>query len=83
MSEHAPSPRQSLEEAVAEKFAGMSNAQIIRRMEQAEDFGYDDESVELNRRLKLGGLAWKWSGDFYRPQVEIYKAEGGGDDTRS
>ncbi len=82
MSEHGLSPRQSLEDAIAEKFAGMSNAQIIRRMEQAEYFGYDDEAVELNRRLKLGGLAWKWSGDFYRPQVEIYKAKVSGDDTR-
>lgn len=82
MSEHALSPRQSLEDAIAEKFANMSNAQIIRRMEQAEDFGYDDEAVELNRRLKLGGLAWKWSGDFYRPKVEIYEPGGGEDGTR-
>lgn len=77
MSERSPTNhRDQLEEAIAEKFAGVPNDRIIRRMEQAEDFGYDDESVELTRRLKLGGLAWRWSGDFYRPNVEIYKLEG-------
>ena len=44
-------------------------------MENAEDFGYDDEEAELSRRLKLGGLAWRWSGDFFRPSVEIYKPD--------
>lgn len=56
-------------------YSGLSDAQLIRRMENAEDFGYDDEEVELSRRLKLGGLAWRWSGDFFRPNVEIYKPD--------
>ncbi|BAH33184.1 hypothetical protein [Rhodococcus erythropolis] len=82
MSEHSPTyghnepPQPSrLENEIAAKFAGIPNAQLIRKMEKAQDFGYDDEEFELNRRLKLGGLAWRWSGDFYRPTVEVYKPE--------
>ncbi len=84
MSEHSPTyghnepPRPSrLETEIAAKFAGIPNAQLIRKMEHTEDFGYDDESVELTRRLQLGGLAWRWGGDFYRPTVEVYKPEVG------
>jgi len=80
MSEHFPttSPDEPtgpsrLETEIAAKFAGIPNAQLIRKMEHAQDFGYDDEEFELNRRLRLGGLAWRWSGDFYRPTVEVYK----------
>lgn len=54
-------------------FARFTNAQLIRRMENAPDFGYDDEEAELTRRLKLGRQAWRWSGDFFRPRVEIYE----------
>lgn len=68
-------PHESLQPAIAAKFAGMTDEQIIRRMERAEDFGYDDEAVELTRRLALGGLAWRWSGDFYHPRVEVYEEE--------
>ncbi|MCZ4548094.1 hypothetical protein BS618_32335 [Rhodococcus erythropolis] len=82
MSEHSPTyghnepPQPSrLETEIAAKFAGIPNAQLIRKMEHAQDFGYDDEEFELNRRLKLGGLAWRWSGDFYRPTVEVHKPE--------
>ncbi|QOH56209.1 hypothetical protein [Rhodococcus rhodochrous] len=83
MSEHFPATQPEmtpLEQAVAEKFAGMSNAQIIRRMERSADFSTDDEEYELTRRTRLGGLAWKYSGDLYRPKVEIYKPEGGEDE---
>ena len=41
-------------------------------METAPDFGYDDEEVELSRRLKDQGMAWKWSEDFSNPTVETY-----------
>lgn len=84
MSEHSPTnghnePLQPsrLETEIAAKFAGIPNAQLICKMEHTEDFGYDDESVELTRRLQLGGLAWRWGGDFYRPTVEVYKPEVG------
>ncbi|KAB2584417.1 hypothetical protein BS297_15885 [Rhodococcus erythropolis] len=84
MSEHShtnghnePPQPSRLETEIAAKFAGIPNAQLIRKMERAQDFGYDDEEFELNRRLKIGGLAWRWSGDFYRPTVEVYKPEVG------
>lgn len=54
-------------------YTGLSDAQLIRRMENAPDFGYDDEEVELSRRLKLGGLAWRWSNDMFNPKVVVYK----------
>ena len=67
MGESQPHPDRS--------FENLSDAQLIRRMENAPDFGYDDEEVELSRRLKLGGLAWKWSSDLFNPKVEVYKPE--------
>ena len=63
------------QEPHASPFAGMSDRQLIGRMEAAPDFGYDDEEVELSRRLKLGGLAWRWSNDMFNPRVEIYEPE--------
>lgn len=44
----------------------MQNARIatlIRRMENAPDFGYDDESVELTSILTPEGKAWLWDGN--------------------
>jgi hypothetical protein len=38
----------------------LSTAHLIRRMQSAPDFGYDDEAVELNRRLAVEGKTWKW-----------------------
>ncbi|PPG60278.1 hypothetical protein [Rathayibacter sp. AY1C5] len=64
-----------LEHSIAAKFAGTSDQALVRRMERAEDFGYDDESVELTHRLKLGGLAWKWANVDVREKVQIYKEE--------
>ncbi|MBW0286000.1 hypothetical protein ATN38_08030 [Rhodococcus sp. FH8] len=74
MNEQPPKPSR-IETEIAAKFVGIPNAQLIRKMEHAQDFGYDDEEFELNRRLRLGGLAWRWSGDFYRPTVEVYRPE--------
>lgn len=67
--------RRTLDEAIADEFARFSDQQLIRRMERKPDFGCDDEEHELNRRLKLGGLAWRWSSDFYNPKVEVYSPE--------
>lgn len=64
------------ESHISAQFEHLSDAQLIKRIEKAEDFKYDDETVELNRRLKLGGLAWRWSGDYFRPNVEVYRPEG-------
>lgn len=60
MSEQLPR-RESLEDQIKEKFAGYTDGQIMRRMESAPDFGYDDEAYELNRRLAAVGLSWRWS----------------------
>ncbi len=54
-------PRNNLESQIAQKFAHLSDADLIRRMNAAPDFCYDDESVELNRRLDAVGLSWRWS----------------------
>ncbi|MFJ6416492.1 hypothetical protein [Paeniglutamicibacter sp. NPDC091659] len=63
-----------LENQIQAKFSNLSDAQLIKRIEQAKDFEYDDEAVELNRRLRvLGGKAWRWAGDFYHPHVELYE----------
>lgn len=66
---------ESLDRAISEKFAGTSDAALIREMEHAPDFGYDDEAYELDRRLKLLGLAWKWSQKYGRDVVVVYTPE--------
>lgn len=66
---------ESLDRSIAEKFAGTSDAALIRKMERAPDFGYDDEAYELNRRLTLVGMAWKWSQKYGRDVVVIYSPE--------
>lgn len=52
---------ESLDRAVEAKFSGVSDAALIRKIERAPDFSYDDEEYELNRRLALVGMAWRWS----------------------
>lgn len=68
MSEH-------LDRALAKKFHGYSDNELIRRIEAAPDFGYDDEEYELNRRLGARGLTWAWNGDrvevMAKPEEEI------------
>lgn len=54
------------------RFPGVSTAELIRRMERSEDFMYDDESMELSRRLASENKTWSWSDDFYRPRIEVY-----------
>ena len=74
MSELSPR-RESLEDQIKEKFAGYTDGQIMRRMEAAPDFGYDDEAYELNRRLEAVGLSWRWSSQnkvlIYDPEEEL------------
>lgn len=50
----------------------LSTAALVRRMNSAPDFGYDDEAVELTRRLGAEGRDWRWSGSYTSPRVEIY-----------
>ncbi|WOI85969.1 hypothetical protein [Rhodococcus qingshengii] len=58
---------------MSERFSHLTDAQLIRRIEKAPDFGYDDEAIELNRRVRALGKAWRWAGDFYHPHVEVYE----------
>lgn len=37
-----------------------STKEIINRMNISGDFGYDDESTELSRRLRAKGKTWHW-----------------------
>lgn len=64
-----------LDHILSDHFAGTSNDELVRRIERADDFGYDDEQYELNRRLKLGGLAWRWAVVDGRERVQIYTPE--------
>ncbi|RAN77985.1 hypothetical protein B5P43_18310 [Bacillus sp. SRB_336] len=74
MSEVAPRLN-DLEAQIKEKFADHSDADIIRRMNAAPDFGYDDEAYELNRRLGAVGLSWRWSRQnkvlIFDPEAEL------------
>lgn len=68
----------NLEREIQAKFENVSDAQLIKRIEDAPEFGYDDEAYELNRRLRaVGGMAWRFAGDFYHPHVELYQTEVG------
>lgn len=61
-----------LDDNIRAKFEHMSTDALIRRIEKAEDFGYDDEGVELDRRMKLGGQAWKWTQINGVDRIEVY-----------
>lgn len=76
MSERAPHARAALDAEIAEKFAAVSNQRLIQRIESAAAFGYDDEAYELNRRLRLGGLAWRFAlSETGREVVQVYRPE--------
>ncbi|MCA4995132.1 hypothetical protein HWD35_10450 [Tsukamurella tyrosinosolvens] len=80
MTEHAPTPgqRPSLEEILQEHFAGVTTAQLIRKMERApDDANLDDETFELSRRMRQLGKVWRWTRDFENPRIVVgEKAEG-------
>lgn len=54
--------RNRLDRAIEKKFRGVTSNELMRRMEAAPDFGYDDEEYELSRRLGAVGLEWMWQG---------------------
>jgi hypothetical protein len=56
---------------VQQRFAHLATAQLIARMNCAPDFAYDDEEVELTRRLEPIGRDWRWT-QTAPPRVEIY-----------
>lgn len=53
-------------------FKHLSLDALIRRIENAPDFGYDDESVELSSRLARQGKDWKWGEGFFNPSIVVY-----------
>ncbi|EON33770.1 hypothetical protein GTC6_05367 [Gordonia terrae C-6] len=66
--------RSALEAKVQSALGHLTTSALIRRIEKAQDFGYDDEAVELSRRLREEGKDWRWSDDFCNPRIVI---EGG------
>lgn len=67
---------EELDRIISEKFEGKPDSYLIRRIETAPDFGYDDDEYELNRRLALSGLAWRWSQKHGRDVVVVYDPSG-------
>lgn len=63
--------RQALEAKVQSALGGIATSALVRRMESARDFEYDDEAVELTRRLREEGKTWRWSDDYFDPRVVI------------
>ncbi len=57
-------------------FTRLSIERLLARMNRALDFGYDDESQELHRRLRPTGRAWRWT-QSDPPRVEIYSPAAG------
>jgi len=73
--EMAQLKRNELERAVQAKFEGLSDFALMNRINRAEDFGYDDEGLELTRRARLMGKAWRWAQNNGRDQVVLYTPE--------
>lgn len=44
------------------KLEQRSIKELIRRIERAPDFSYDDLGVALNNKLKAQGKRWGWDG---------------------
>jgi hypothetical protein len=68
--------RTELEAACLARFRHMSTPDLIRRMERAPDFGYDDEEVALTARLREKGQAWRWDQRTFTNRVEVVPLEG-------
>ena len=51
-------------------------ARLIRAIETAPDFGYDDESVELTECCDRRGWRWFFGPGFYNPKVVVIDAAG-------
>jgi hypothetical protein len=50
---------------------GLSDAELIRRIEAAPDFGWDDEGLELKRQLEPRGQGWRWLETRGHPKLEV------------
>lgn len=62
----------NLEQTIEAKFAGMSTAQLIRKMERASSStNLDDETYELSRRVTAAGDTWHWTRDLFHPKIIV------------
>lgn len=52
-----------IEKAVKVKFYGVSNEDLVRRANNAPDFGWDDEGCEISRRRRKGVLNCQMQGN--------------------
>lgn len=53
----------TLDQTMKRKFRGLSNEALIRRANQAPDFGWDDEACEIDRRSRECGLKVQMQGN--------------------
>lgn len=61
-----------LEETCRQKFIHYGTEHLIQRIEKAPDFGYDDEEIELSRRLRAEGKTWKWDNTcLFKPKIIV------------
>lgn len=68
---------ESLDRILEDEFKGIPDAELVRVIQSAEPFGSDDEEYELNRRLTLVGMAWRFSQKYGENRVIIYTPGGG------
>ena len=62
-----------MEASIKNRFAGYSLAKLIKRINSAPDFGYDDEEYELSRRAKEQNFTYRWTEKIANPKIIITK----------
>lgn len=53
-----------IEKACKKRFYGLSNEDLIKRANNAADFNWDDEAVELNRRKRKSNGKFQYKMDY-------------------
>ena len=46
---------------------------LISKIEKANDFGYDDEEIELSKWCKSNKFYWCWNDSLFDPEILITK----------
>lgn len=54
---------ETIDQVVKRKFRHLSDEDLIRRANQAPDFGWDDEACEIDRRMRETGLKCEMQGN--------------------
>ena len=65
-------PEATIQQICQAKFRHLSNQQLVDKINRAPDFGWDDEGVELSRRIKSENLEVERN---YRDQLVIVNPE--------